>query len=253
MYVPAARNLCALHGHPVRSGRLDRMPLRDRLRQSPLYRLYVALKYRLRSDTREELFTGFYKGNLWGDSESRSGAGSSLAQTERLRAELVPLLRDLGVTSLLDAPCGDFAWMQHVDLGDITYIGGDIVSDIVTALQREHGCPGREFRRVDLVSDDLPKVDAVMVRDLLLHLPNKLVAQATGNVRRSGATWLLASHYPGSTSNPDIQMGQNRSPNMTLAPFGWPQPLRVIEEKPATAEDRPDKQLAVWRLADLPA
>src|SRR5690606_21776324 len=64
-------------------------------------------------------------------SESLSGAGASLWETRELRQRLPLLLQDLGVTSLLDAGCGDFNWMQHVDLGIDAYIGVDLLADLV--------------------------------------------------------------------------------------------------------------------------
>src|SRR5947207_8580346 len=79
----------------------------------------------------EERFARIYATNLWSDPETRSGTGSNLDSTRVLRAELPKALRRLGVQVLLDAPCGDFTWMERVDLGDIQYIGGDIVSAIV--------------------------------------------------------------------------------------------------------------------------
>src|SRR6185369_12724105 len=52
----------------------------------------------------ESTFAPFYKENRWGDEESVSGPGSSLARTAKLRRELPPLLREVGARTLLDAP-----------------------------------------------------------------------------------------------------------------------------------------------------
>ena len=35
------------------------------------------------------------------------------------------------ITSVLDIPCGDFNWMQKVDLSNIEYIGADIVEELI--------------------------------------------------------------------------------------------------------------------------
>lgn len=226
------------------------MNLRAALRHSPLYAPYTRAKYRLSSKAREDLFTGFYRDNIWGDPDSASGSGSNLAETEQVRQHLPGLLRDLGAHSLLDVPCGDFAWMQHVDLDGIDYVGGDIVGQMVEELQQRYGRAGRRFVRLDLTIDELPACDAIMVRDLFLHLPEALGLKAIGNIRRSGATWLLASNYTTATDNPDIRMGDHRFLNMTLPPFGWSVPLRTIHEH---SLERADKELGVWRIADLPS
>jgi len=162
------------------------------------------------------------------------------------------LLRKLEVTSLLDVPCGDFTWMKHVELDGIDYIGGDIVGEMISKLQQQYGRPGRSFRRIDLVCDDLPPVDAVMVRDLFLHLPLQLVHRAIANLQRSGAKWLLTSNYPAVPANADIPMGHHRFQNLMLPPFSWPPPLHVINEMSTTAQGPTDKQLAAWLIVDLP-
>ena len=71
-------------------------------------------------------FQRIHDTNLWGAAESPSGLGSEIDATAVLRAELPPLLARLGVTSLLDAPCGDAGWINRADLG-VRYVGVDIV------------------------------------------------------------------------------------------------------------------------------
>src|ERR1700683_3686127 len=65
---------------------------------------------------RKRRFSAIYATNYWRNGESRSGLGSSLAQTEAVRAALPTLCRDLGISSMLDIPCGDLNWIRHVDL-----------------------------------------------------------------------------------------------------------------------------------------
>jgi hypothetical protein len=73
--------------------------------------------------TSRDVFREIYAANLWGNQESRSGDGSSVAGTSDLRSALGQLIRDRGVAVLLDAPCGDFNWMCRTDVGSTRYIG----------------------------------------------------------------------------------------------------------------------------------
>jgi len=213
-------------------------------RRSPQYRPYVNRKYRTRSEAREALFTGFYRDNVWKDSESRSGGGSNVNVTEGLRAELPALLHDLGTTTLLDVPCGDFCWMSTLDLGDINYVGADIVSEMIAELQREYGTLQRRFVRLDAICEPLPAADTVLMRDLLQHLPNAHVLATLRNIAQAPSVrWLLVSNYETVTKNPDIMMGQHRFQNLQLPPFGLPAPERVVSER---SPQRADKVLAVW-------
>jgi hypothetical protein len=78
-----------------------------------------------------ERFKLIYRTNLWGAETSQSGLGSELDATASLRHDLAHLLRSFEVTSILDLPCGDFAWMAQMELSGIRYLGADIVPDIV--------------------------------------------------------------------------------------------------------------------------
>src|ERR1700704_6109119 len=78
-------------------------------------------------------FQRIHDSNLWGAAASTSGLGSEIDATAVLRTELPRLLARLGVTSLLDAPCGDAGWINHSSLA-VRYVGVDIVPDLVERL-----------------------------------------------------------------------------------------------------------------------
>src|SRR4051812_20799862 len=104
---------------------------------------------RLKGDARQ-VFTQIHDQNIWGYEESVSGAGSTLRYTEGLRHSLPALLRELGITSMLDLPCGDFHWMAQMELPVQEYIGADIVAPLIAKNQAAHARPGRDFRVLDL-------------------------------------------------------------------------------------------------------
>jgi hypothetical protein len=217
---------------------------------------------RITVPTRQEFFEEVYKHNLWNSQESRSGQGSELWAVATLRQELPSMLRHLGVRSMLDAPCGDYSWMQHMGLGDIHYIGGDIVPELVEANQRAYGQPNREFIRLDLVSDPLPKVDLLFCRDCLIHFSFELIRATLENVRASGIEYVMLTHdnslarYAGNQfENVDLertQAGVNfefRPLNFLLPPFSFPPPRYLINE----GQHDNCKTMALWRTADLAA
>ena len=185
--------------------------------------------------------------------ESVSGPGSSADQTATLREALPRLLRGLGVSRLLDLPCGDFHWMASVDLSDIEYVGGDLVPAIVESNRAKHGRPGRTFQLLDLTSSPLPQADLVICRDCLVHLSIADIWLAVENVRRSGATYLLTTTFPQEEVNLDIRTGDWRPLNLQGVPFDFPAPAALINEGCTEQEGRfADKSLGLWRVADLP-
>jgi len=87
-----------------------------------IYKATRSRLHRLRTgDGDVQVFDRIIAENRWRDPDSASGTGSNLKQTETLRRELPATLSRLGVRTLLDAPCGDFHWMQHLELNGIGF------------------------------------------------------------------------------------------------------------------------------------
>lgn len=200
---------------------------------------------------RRRRFEAHYETNYWRDAASRSGPGSSLDQTEAIRRALPELCRTLQVASILDVPCGDFHWMQSVELGDVRYIGIDIVEPLVAANRKAFGGPGRRFLRADIVRSVPPRADLVLCRDLLVHLSFADATRALRNLQRSGSTWLLATTFPARDRNDELS-GDWRTLNLEKPPFGFPPPARLLDEACTQEGGRyRDKSLGLWRLAEL--
>lgn len=199
-------------------------------------------------------FERIHETNLWGADTSVSGVGSELDATAAIRERLPGLLKEFGVRSLLDAPCGDHRWMASLDLDLERYVGMDIVPSIVEALQeRYRGDPCRSFVLADLTRDALPRCDLILSRDCLVHFSFATLVRAMRNLKASGAIWLLATTFPELEHNDDIEDADWRPLNFEAAPFRWPAPVEIINERCAEADGAyADKSLGLWRLTDLP-
>jgi SAM-dependent methyltransferase len=199
-----------------------------------------------------DIFAQYARSNKWGDKNSLSGKGSNLEATAEVRKLLPPLLRELGAKSMLDVPCGDFFWMQHVDLTGIDYLGGDIVPGLIDANRRAHARPGVAFEVVDLIRGPVPKADVIFVRDCLVHLSNDHVRDALANIAQSGATWLLSTTFPDVCANEDIATGEWRAIDLTKPPFNLPEPERLLQEGQAHLKgQRGNKTLGLWRISAI--
>ena len=198
----------------------------------------------------EQRFQRIHDTNLWGAPASLSGLGSEIDATAALRAELPRLLEKLGVTSLLDAPCGDAGWINRANLG-VRYVGVDIVPALTERL-RARAIAGEikgEYHLADITRDPLPRCDAILCRDCLVHLSFANIERAMANFRRSGAAWLIATTFPDWQTNADCEDGDWRALNFEQAPFDWGRPVELINENCTEAEGGwRDKSLGVWRL-----
>jgi hypothetical protein len=196
-------------------------------------------------------FETIYQNNYWGNEESRSGWGSTLAYTAPLRGALEKLTRKLGTRVMLDAPCGDFNWMQHVHLPEnCRYIGGDIVAPLVTELQNQYAGPARQFEVIDIVKDELPQADLWLCRDVLFHLPLADVTETLERFARSKVSYLLTTTYDFEKINADVKPGGFRYLNMRRAPFSLPPPELRIADFVAPA---PPRYLGLWSRAQVAA
>jgi hypothetical protein len=208
----------------------------------------------LRCRSAEAVFTSIHRRNAWLGEESPSGPGSSLEATAVLRRELPCLLSELGCRSLLDAPCGLLGWLEQAALPVGSYCGVDIVEAVIAANRRCHGAPGRTFLCLDLRRDPLPEADLVLCRDCLVHFSFRDAQAALANFRGSGATWLLATTFPGHSRNQDAVTGEWRPLNLELPPFGLPPPRTLLDERCRDQGGRfADKSLGLWHVGDLPA
>jgi hypothetical protein len=202
---------------------------------------------------RKRRFSSIYATNYWRNSESRSGLGSSLEQTEAVRAALPMMCRDLGIGSLLDIPCGDLNWIRHVELPGVEYIGADIVPALIASNVAQFGASGRKFVVLDLVRTVPPRVDLIFCRDLFVHLPFADIARAFTNIRRSRSGWLLITTFRDREANVDLDKQDWRPLNLQRPPFGFPPPrLGILENCTQDNGQYPDKCLGLWSIADLP-
>jgi len=203
----------------------------------------------------EQIFTDAYVNDIWGPyggyPETKSGLGSTLRQTVNIRRELPLLLERHNITSMLDIPCGDFNWMQHVDLGYTKYIGADIVPVMIEDNKKRF--PSVDFRTLNLLTDDLPKVDLVMCRDCLFHMSFSNIHRALTNIQRSGAKYILTTSYTWKAyPNEDcVDDSSGRVQwtrlNLFLPPFNLPQPVDFIFEGTAEDPTTSDRTLFLWR------
>jgi SAM-dependent methyltransferase len=196
---------------------------------------------------RQRIFTSIWSKNTWKNDESRSGGGSTMAATRSIRPKLAALFRDLDIEILADAGCGDVNWIGALTDPLRLYLGYDIVAEAVDAardrLGRRSNCL---FDEADVVTETLPRCDAILCRDVLTHLPSDAALMALRRFRTSGSRYLIATtHSIG--RNRWVAAGGWYTSDLSAPPFSLPEPLiRISEDLPGTS-----KALGVWRLDAL--
>jgi len=213
----------------------------------PTWTLFKRVYWFARHPTAKSRFEKIYRTNYWASDESYSGCGSNLEATKLLRDGLGEFISGKRVQSMLDIPCGDFNWMQHMKL-DLAYIGADIVDELVHKNQKAHGGDKLSFKALDLTKSPLPKSDLVFSRDCLNHLSFSDIKKATRNIKESQSIYLAVTQFPEHSGNQNQESGFIfRKINFRLPPFNWPEP---VAEYPEILSGL--KTLTVWKVSDLP-
>jgi len=202
----------------------------------------------------KNIFSDIYYRRAWDGEESVSGPGSGLLRTSVFRDEIPVLLKEIQVRSLLDAGCGDFNWMKELKLDLEKYIGIDIVPELVDTNQEKYGNEIRSFINLDITTDELPQAEAVLCRDCLVHFSFEDVFATIRNIKRSKARYLLTTTFVEFVENADIKTGEWRQLNMQMPPFGFPEPLKLIDERCSHSGGIfADKRLGLWEVESINA
>lgn len=196
-----------------------------------------------------ERFSNIYETGLWKfqTGQPLSGAGSSEASAQYLIESFPKLLSSLEISSLLDIGCGDFAWMQKIDL-PCSYVGIDIVPSVIAANTERFSTVDRSFLCIDATFDRVPTADAALCREVLFHLSFDHAMLVIRNVRRSGVQFFFATTDPITAFNSDIETGDFRILNLQKPPFKFGPPIAQIRDDSITAR----RIIGVWRVADFP-
>ncbi len=202
----------------------------------------------------ETYFTECWVQNSW-QAGSRSGPGSGLMQTKTIREAIPGLLRRYKCEVMVDAPCGDFYWMQTVDLPLKKYIGVDVVKPMIEVNKERYGSDLYSFMHLNIIEQTLPKADIVFCRDCFGHFSYGDIAKSIRRLKLSGSTYLLTTSFTEWETNFDIPTKpcEWRPINLMHEPFCFPEPLETISENYTGGNGIcSDKSLLLWKIDDLP-
>jgi len=182
----------------------------------------------------KDVFDHIYKTNAWGSSETRSGGGATIEHTKNLRNQLPVLFNKFNISTVLDAPCGDFNWMKEVKINsNINYIGCDIVPDIIKKNNELYRKQNINFEILDITKDKLPKVDLMINRAVLFHFPYSYISLFFKNFINSNIPYLLTTTHVNNNNfeNKNINLGDFFLIDLFSSPFNLDKnPLYTIDD-----------------------
>jgi hypothetical protein len=209
----------------------------------------------------KNIFSSIYDTYGFGGEESRSGPGSTLYETERLREKIKNLVKYRNLKSVVDIPCGDFNWMKEIVDSFEEYHGGDIVPACIEENNKNYSSEKIKFSVIDLLENDIPESDLLIVRDVIGHYPLESGAKIIENILKSKSKYLLSTtwynvidkEYHKKHINKDVGYGRFYPVNLMSEPFNLPEPEMIIEED-VIVEDYNlgnRKTLSLWNLDEI--
>lgn len=201
-----------------------------------------------------DIFKSIYEKNSWRNTESSSGNGSTLSYTENLRKELPILINKFEITSMLDAPCGDFNWMKEVlPRLNVDYIGGDIVESLIYNLNKLHSNSTTQFSILDITKDKLPTTDLMICRDCLFHLEPILVKNFFKNFVSSDIKYLLTTTHVNENNNfqnvKKMKTGEYHKIDLFSEPYNLPR--TVLYRIDDYISGWPKREMILFKRSDL--
>ncbi|MGB7395542.1 MAG: class I SAM-dependent methyltransferase [Pricia sp.] len=201
------------------------------------YPLSNEMKAQTEEETRENRSTeevmGFiYKSKVWGGEEQDyySGEGSHLSKIvdPYIKKILQFLLRFDSKLTVCDLGCGDFNVGSRLVDASSKYIGVDIVPELITRNQERFTDPKLEFRCLNIVTEDLPEGDCILVRQVLQHLSNDEIATVVKKLKKFKFV-IVTEHLPKGDFTPNldkktganIRLSQNSGVVLMASPFNY--------------------------------
>jgi hypothetical protein len=200
-----------------------------------------------------EIFTGIYERNIWENPESISGHGSTLEYTKNVREALPVILEKLKISSMVDAPCGDFNWMRSVPLQGIRYHGIDIVPRLINENNIRYGSSNIQFVCADISHTAFPDADLLFCRDCLFHLSFSDIRGFLESFANSKLKYLMTTTHknPYRFKNFDIITGDFRVIDLFKPPFGFPHDV-LVRVDDYLAPD-PPREMCIWSTEQIQA
>jgi len=195
-----------------------------------------------------------YDSKVWSHGNENiplSGSGSTVERTVFAAHAIRSVLMSYGLKSIIDAPCGDFTWMQklipYYQTNNISYYGIDIVPTVISKLQKDF--TQQKFKVVDIVREVPPKADLIFCREALQHLNAADVLRALENFNKSGAKYLLTTTYLlGNNNKGHISHGDNTIINLFIEPYHLVPPVAMFTDYLTNHDNIHMEYLGLWEL-----
>ena len=141
-----------------------------------------------------DVFSEIYQTNAWGGEPGKYYSGPHF-DLDGYSAAIRSYIQQHNIRTVLDLACGDFVVGQTIAPVCSSYIGADVVPELVKANQKRYGSQNIRFVCLDMTSDSLPDADLCLILQTLQHLSNKQISDILKKCRKFQHL-IISEHQP---------------------------------------------------------
>lgn len=153
------------------------------------------------------IFYWIYKLKLWGRHKGfYSGDGSSIG-VSIYSSYILRMIESMPKpVTILDLGCGDFRVGRTLINENVSYIGIDVVQNLIEHNRIKYQVRNISFYQADIVNDNLPDADIVLIRQVLQHLDNESIKKILNKIKKYKIC-LITEHQTNGEPNQDKSTG----------------------------------------------
>lgn len=183
-----------------------------------VFKLKQALYLRkFKNKNLSEIFIDIYNENHWGGKKGEfcSGSGTVNPNSTLYIGKLIEFIKEKKIESIVDLGCGDFRIMKPVlDNVPATFIGCDIVPDLIKHNNDNFATEKIHFKVVNLVDGELPDGELCLIRQVLQHLNNEQISIILKKLKKYKYV-IITEHLP-FENNIKYNLDKNAGPDIRL-------------------------------------
>lgn len=139
---------------------------------------------------------------------SLCGPGSNIHNVSETLEIINRTIKNRNIKSILDLGCGDWEWMRYVDMQNATYVGWDADETMIQNNRDSFENDSVRFEVKDILTNELPKVDLIICRDVLFHIKICLGKELVQKIKKS-CNFFISTSFRHVPKNTDIKPYDN--------------------------------------------
>lgn len=195
------------------------------------------------------VFQKIYQNHVW-QGLSKSGPGSDPHKSMPYLQALQRLINDsnLNIRTIIDLGCGDWSLSSRIKWEVDSYIGVEIVPELVNHLNQNFSANHISFLCADFIEDKLPTADLLIIKDALQHLPNNSILKFLNQVLPKYRLALITNV---GIFNSNIQTGDWRPIRLLEDPFSLKAKELLFYDLRIARRTIDRKQVLLWINEDF--